>query len=269
MERALPILEIEGTDFLVDVKKLEFKEKENPKNSISLFDMRDLGKGRGYVLEYSPQEKNIPSLFSSTMTVSVTIPEMVALDPEGMSEKYGVPLEMFATKNDFDLMVDQTALKERFSGLLPIVDIAGHPFYVDLRMDMLRPKDDFLSKGIVFSKIEDYYVDEKEIYSIPYNPKSHEFQEIDFSSITEIPQDIIVVSFPHETILDPVGYNRKHGLDELANLKQTNLKSHFKAGQVSWKDTGIVEAIRENKANSLKSETPKSVDQVKRRGPKL
>ncbi|MGJ1359996.1 hypothetical protein ACR79K_25155 [Sphingobacterium siyangense] len=34
-------------------------------------------------------------------------------------------------------------------GMLPTIDIAGHTFYVDIRMDMLRPKDDFLSKGIV------------------------------------------------------------------------------------------------------------------------
>ena len=38
-------------------------------------------------------------------------------------------------------------------GMLPTIDIAGHTFYVDIRMDMLRPKDDFLSKGIVFSDI--------------------------------------------------------------------------------------------------------------------
>jgi hypothetical protein len=269
MERELPTVNVEGTEFLVDVNKLELRERDNPTNAISLFEMRDLGSRNGYAFEYSLTEKNIPSLFIRGETVTVSLPELVTLDPEGMSEKYGVPLEMFATKSDFDLMVDQTALKERLSGLLPIVDIAGHPFYVDLRMDMLRPKDDFLSGGIVFSKIEDYYVDVKEAYCIPYNPKKHEFQEINFSSITEIPKDIIVVSIPHESVLDPIGYNRKHGFDELSNLKESNLKSHFRAGQVAWKDTGIEEAIRENKAKSIKSDTPNAGRSIKRKGPKL
>lgn len=269
MERNLPIFSLKGTDFIVDVKKLELIEKDNPNNVISFFEMRDLGNYNGYAFEYSLTEKNIPSSFLDKETVLVKIPELVTLDPEGMSQKYGVPLEMFATKSDFDLMVDQTALKERLTGLLPIVDIAGHPFYVDLRMDMLRPKDDFLSAGIVFSKIEDYYVDGKEQYYIPYNPKTHEFHEIDFNSITEIPKDIIVISIPHESSLDPIGYNRKHGFDELSNLKESNLKSHFNAGQIGWKDTGIEEAIRENKANSIKIETPKTSKPIKRNGPKL
>ncbi|ANF52998.1 hypothetical protein A0O34_21825 [Chryseobacterium glaciei] len=267
MERELPTVNIEGTEFLVDVNKLELREKDNPNNTISLFEMRDLGNHNGYSFEYSLTEKNIPSSFISGETVTISLPELVTLDPEGMSEKYGVPLEMFATRSDFDLMVDQTALKERLSGLLPIVDIAGHPFYVDLRMDMLRPKDDFLSGGIVFSKIQDYYVDGKDKYFIPYNPKKHEFQEIDFNSVTEIPKDILVVSIPHESALDPIGYNRKHGFDELSNLKESNLKSHFRAGQVSWKDTGIEEAIRENKAKSIK--TSKGDKPIKRKGPKL
>ncbi len=39
-------------------------------------------------------------------------------------------------------------------GMLPTLDIAGHTFYVDLRMNKLRPKDDFISKGIDFTEIK-------------------------------------------------------------------------------------------------------------------
>lgn len=81
-------------------------------------------------------------------------------------------------------------------GMLPTIDIAGHTFYVDIRMDMLRPKDDFLSKGIVFSDIENYYDEDKRTYTIPYNPKTHEFQEPDYRNIKELPKDLIAVSFP-------------------------------------------------------------------------
>ncbi|WP_150114752.1 hypothetical protein [Chryseobacterium sp. IHB B 17019] len=199
MERELPIFSIEGTDFLVDVDKLELREKSNPENTISIFKMQDRQNGKGYLFAYDKVEKNVAGPWTRNETVAVVLPELVTLDPEGMSNKYGVPLELFSTKTDFDLMVDQGALKQRLSGLLPTVDIAGHTFYVDLRMDMLRPKDDFLSKGIEFSKIEDYYIDEKERYWVPYNPKTHEFQDFDVTKIIEIPKDLIMVTFPHQT----------------------------------------------------------------------
>lgn len=72
-------------------------------------------------------------------------------------------------------------------GILPTIEIAGHTFYVDIRMDKLRPKDDFLSDGISFSEIEDYLNEEKEIYIIPYDPQKKELGKIDYETITEIP----------------------------------------------------------------------------------
>jgi hypothetical protein len=269
MEREMPTINIEGTEFMVDVEKMELREKANPENIISVFDMRDLKNGNGYIFTYNTSERNIATYLKRDETLTVKIPEMITLDPEGMSKKYGIPLEMFATKTDFDLMVDQSALKERLSGLLPIVEIGGHPFYVDIRMDMLRPKDDFMSRGIQFSKIEDHYVDEKERYWVPYNPKTHEFQEVDFNMISDIPKDLIMISFPHESKLDPIGYNRMHGFDELFALKETNLKSAFKAGQVPWKETGIEEAIKENKTKSITNNRVKTNTQKKGKGRKL
>ena len=38
-------------------------------------------------------------------------------------------------------------------GILPTIEIHGHTFYVDIRINKLRPKDNFLSNGIVFSEL--------------------------------------------------------------------------------------------------------------------
>ena len=35
MERKLPLLNLVGTDFIVDVEKMEFREKANPNNIIA------------------------------------------------------------------------------------------------------------------------------------------------------------------------------------------------------------------------------------------
>lgn len=274
MKRELPVYNIEGTDFIVDVANLQLREKENPENVIPVLEMRDVGDG--YVFEYSHREKNMPVMLSDEWdAITVKIPELVQLDPVGMAEKYNYAVHAIQGKTDFDLMVDQQALGKRLMGRLTTIDIAGHPFYVDIPMDMLRPKDDFLSSGIVFSQIEHYYDDQKQVYMIPYNPKTHEFQEIDHQNITSLPKDLIAISFPHESVLDPVGYNRKGGWDEAEGLKVTNIKSHFEAKQVDWKETGIEATIQENIKRQKQQQQIKQADESpkagkrQRRGPKL
>ncbi|HEX5553368.1 MAG TPA: hypothetical protein VFX43_08975 [Chitinophagaceae bacterium] len=275
MKREFPVYNIEGTDFIVDVTNLQLMEKENPENVIPVSDMRDVDDG--YVFDYSPKEKNIPTLFGDDTDVrTVKIPELVQLDPTGMAEKYGCTVQELQGKTDFTLMVDQQALGKRLMGQLPTIDIAGHTFFVDIRMDMLRPKDDFLSNGIVFSQIDYCFDDERDAYVIPYNPKKHECQELDHDKITAIPKDIILISFPHESILDPVGHNRKVGCDETYGLKETNVKSRFEAKTVDWKETGIEEIIQDNLRRQQKQQqqlkkTGEShkAGKRQRKGPKL
>ena len=156
-------------------------------------------------------------------------------------------LDEIKGKTDFELMVDPKAFDKRVNkGMLPTVDIAGHTFYVDIRMDMLRPKDDFLSNGIVFSSIENFFDEERQLYFVPYHPKAHEFREIDYETITKIPKDLIVVSFPNERVLDPIGWNRHHGFELIDGLKEKGLKIHFTAKKASWEDIYVPQIIKEN-----------------------
>ncbi|WP_333627472.1 hypothetical protein [Sphingobacterium siyangense] len=246
MERELPIVKIEGTEFLLDVNEVLLREKGNPENTISFFEMDD--EGHGYSFEYNRQRRNIPDPWDATADITtVRLLQLVEMDPEGMALKYGFAVEEIKGKTDFDLMVDQKALEERLQGRLTTIDIAGHTFYVDIPMDMLRPKDDFLSKGIVFSDIDHYYSEEGRVYAIPYSPARREFQELDYDNLTEFPKDLIVVEFPNERFLDPVGWNRKHGWELTDGLKETSLCSHFTARIVDWKETGLQETIEQNR----------------------
>jgi hypothetical protein len=244
MKRELPIHNIAGTDFEVDAMNLRLREKANPGNILYVSDMRDVG--NGYEFDYSPREKNIPMLFTDDLSIrTVMIPDLVRLDPIGMAEKYKHPLDTISGKSDFDLMVDQQALSQRLAGYLPTIDVYGHTFFVDIRMDMLRPKDDFLSSGISFTEIQHYYNDVREAYVIPYNYQKREFQELDHT-MTTIPENLMIVSFPHESKLDPIGFNRNEGFNERNGLKEVNVKSHFEAKVLGWKESCFVEQIREN-----------------------
>lgn len=175
-----------------------------------------------------------------------------------------------------DNKIDQEAYDLRVNkGILPTIDIAGHIFYVDIRMDKLRPKDDFLSKGIVFHEIAHYFSEEANAYIIPYNSQKHEFQELDYDTILEIPKDLIAIQFPIQRDLDPIGWNRKIGWDIKEDLDYSGLKSHFKAKTIPWKETSLPEIIIYNlkvlkeKSNDEKllstAPAPKKTQQRKKR----
>lgn len=255
--RELPLLNIGGTDFVVDVNKFQLREKANEQNVISFKDMTDFGEG--YSFEYSRKLKNIPGIYEKSH-VLIEIPEFVRLDPVGMAQKYGLTLEEVKTKTDFDLMVDQYAFDMRLNkGRLPTIDVAGHLFYVDIRMDMLRPKDDFLSKGIVFDKIDHYFSEERNAYLIPYDPKRHEFRELDYNNIIEFPKDLIAVQFPFQRELDPIGWNRHGGWDITDSLKQIDVKGHFTAKTIPWQQTHLPEIIRENIERGKEQKRPEKL----------
>ncbi|WP_313101600.1 hypothetical protein [Epilithonimonas sp.] len=117
-------------------------------------------------------------------------------------------------------------------GQLPTILIAGYTSFVEIKMDMLKPPDDFLSKRIVFSETQNYYDEEKRSYLIPYNPKTLEFQNIDFNNIKEFPKDLIAVKFSIENELDRIGWNRHHGFELRQGLFSQGFKKEFVAKQI-------------------------------------
>lgn len=255
MERELPVIKLAETEFLVDVENLQIVQKENQKNTISIDEMDD--GGNGYSFTYCRNNKTIVGPgWQKPDLIRVNIPEFVEMDPEGMAAKYGLSLSELIGKTDFDVMVDQEALELRLKGNLPTIEIGGHIFYVDIHMDMLRPHDDFRSKGIRFEDIEFYYDNEGTgEYIIPYHPGRHEFEDIDLHNMVEFPKDLILVGFPHERFLDPIGCNRKAGYDKLHGLKETPVKTHFTARAVDLKGTLFQRIMDRNRGSLEKKES--------------
>ncbi len=243
--RELPEIMIEGTAFVVDVKDFVLREKGRLDNQMSVYEMRDVG--YGYEFDYLPALKNFSAPWAMEGEVLVQIREMVNLDPVGMAKKHSLSLEAIRGMSDFELMVDMEAYYNRISnGTLPVINIAGKPFEVDVERDMLRPKEIPDSKGIKFSDIKSYYDSDEQVYTIPYDPKRQEFVELNYAVIKELPKDIIVVSFPSERLLDRVGWNKLNGFDIIHGLKQNGLTMQFTATQVPWTDTHLPEIIRRN-----------------------
>ena len=243
MERLLPSLTLHGTSFNIDVMKEALIETGNSNNIIPFKEM--LYKGDHYTFSYDMHEKNLPRI-GSTAFEDVQVPPMVKLDPEGMALKYNKSADEIKNKTDFEIMVDQDLYKLRLSGRLPVIEIMNHPFYVDVRMDSLRPKDDFTTLGIRFSEIDDYIHPDDQRYWIPYHPTSHTVKEIDTEKITAIPKDIFLIEIPTLEKLDPVGYARHHGFD-IEQMVMTNpIERNMVAKMLNWNETGLQQIVEKN-----------------------
>lgn len=241
MENELPIYTDPdyGIEFIVDVDKFEFLEKANLDNRYTLADMIDCGE-EGY--RFSHFDK------SSGKDLSITPPQFVTVAPQAMAKKYNKAVEEIFLLTDFELMVDQEAWTRRIKdGQLPTIEIDGHIFFADARIDLLRPKDDFSTMGISFDELDSYFVEEKNLYAFPYDPKTHQIAEFDWDKILEYPKDLIFVEIPQVRILDPVGWNRRWGWGEREGLKETGLQLEFKAETVPWRKSGIDQLIAENR----------------------
>lgn len=257
MERELPTINIMGTDFVVDVIKEELREKGDPLNIMSMKGIADNGPARGYYFTYDVSTKNFPEVeklmqqAESDELVNIELPEFKNIDPIGMAEKYKISLEQVHESNsDFELaVVPGSPLDRRLNkGILPTLEIEGHIFYVDVQMNKLRPKDDFKSKGIDFREIADYYDRYSRLFAIPYNPVTHEFQEIDLSVLRDLPKDTIVIQFPHPHVLDPIGWGKKYG-DEYNYLSFEGMQ--FQAHTLPWSQTNLIENIKRNVGEQL------------------
>jgi hypothetical protein len=265
MERQLPVYKDPqyGIEFIVDVENLELREKAEPENSFGMRDMIDCEE-EGYRINYYGNAE--PSW------VRIVVPQFVTLDPEGMAQKYNKSVEEILLSTDFEIMVDQEQLTRRLQfGELPTIDIAGHTFYAEARLDILRPKDDFSKLGIRFTDLDPYYYEERETYIFPYDPKTHQLAEPDWKKIIEYPKDILLVEIPFVRTLDPVGWNRRGGWPEKAGLKETGLQMKFKAGIIPWHQAGIDDLIAENRLKKPMDKNTKqgSIPYKKRNGPKL
>lgn len=271
MERELPIINIHGTDFRVDIEKLELTEKVNEKNAIPFGYMSDVS--GGYEFDYGLESRNIRNIWTDEESMRVTVPPLMELDPIGMSEKYKVPLEQLKGKTDFEIMVDQQAFDLRVNkGILPTIDIAGSLFYVVLDKECLIPKDDPHSAGIPIPSFGRYdQVLGENVFA--YDPKSPEIKEIDYLNITEIPKGLIAIRLPFSFSMDPVGWNLINNRDAKFGLKTSNFKMHFNSPKIPWEKTDLLDIINENieekKKRQIEHKQKEPIQQKNRKGRRM
>jgi hypothetical protein len=241
--REAPIYVIEGTSFLVDIDSQVLRQTNDQDNEISFINqMQD--HGNFYRLYYDRNERNAAQdLLDQSRAVEIDIPQMTVLDPEGMAEKYGVPIAQLAGKADFDVIVNPKLLQARLAGQLPTIEIANELFTLDLRLREFRHRQDpFLSislRSFDLSKDGNHY-------EAAYNPVLKQVVQID-PQLTEFPDGVIMIRLPNEIGLDPVSVARQYGIDEKEFLRRYPIQSGLKAEVIPLSETNVPAMIRRNR----------------------
>jgi hypothetical protein len=157
-------------------------------------------------------------------------------------------------KDDYDLdfyrSLDESAsMAERLKGRLPIILIAGHPFFVDVHMGLLRPKDNFSTPGLDLNdggiwnertKMRDLY------YHVP------SMTEVKVqSSITELPKDVVLLSIPPPRALDPVGCARMEGVAPTTYTEWYPFRLYTEAKVIPLSETKLAKTVKKNLENTV------------------
>ncbi|MDM8175992.1 hypothetical protein QT327_16825 [Olivibacter sp. 47] len=239
--RHLPTIDIGGFEYEIDVSFDVLRQKEDPLSVIEFCDMEKEEQGYSFVFD---RESQLINYFEEGVEdrIKIHLPEMVELDPEGMSLKYGVPVEKLPEK-DKDLECSHQMIHHRIhEGNLSVIRIVDKDYYVDLRMGQLRATDQFW-KTIDLNRTEEAR-DSSLLFA--YNYHRHELVDID-ENITAYPKNTVLVALPHDSKLDPVGAGRKDWGDELALLDQYPIQQRMEARIFPLeKIKPIAEMIEEN-----------------------
>lgn len=144
---------------------------------------------------------------------------------------------------------EELLIERRDRGKLPTIDIAGHMFYVDTRMEALRPHDDFTTRGIPFYAFKIFAATE-DVARIPYSPSTHSIRWLDFQELeklTAFPKDWVMIEIQYPWKLDPYGFARDNHLDIMEHIKKFPLRDNMKAKVLSWQELGLADVIKRNK----------------------
>lgn len=241
--REAPIFTIEGTSFLVDIDKQVLRQTNDSSHEIS-FITQMTDRGDHYIIPFDPHRKRVyEGDFTYHQIEAIVVPPLIVLDPEGMSRKYGVPVDQLAGKTDFEVIVDQHALYHRLNGILPQINLAGEMFTVDIRNHDLRDSRNF-SPVISLKSFE--LTNDGWHYEAYYHPVMKQVVEID-PKLLEFPEGVVKIRIPNEIGLDPVGTARQYGMDERELLRRYPILIILKAEIIPLSETNIPAMIQRNR----------------------
>ncbi|MDT3402318.1 hypothetical protein [Mucilaginibacter terrae] len=233
---------IEGTSFEVDVAHQLLRQTNDRGNTISFTrDMQD--KGTHYQLQYDLDQRKAQPGALTERTKLITVPQMAWLDPEGMAQVYGKKVEEVMGRPDYDIIVDAGLVVHRHQGVLPMIDIGGEPFIVDIRSKELRQASN-LTNRIPLRQADLSATGDEFLFF--YHLADRCTVELD-PKLTAFPDQVVLVKVPNEVLLDPIATAEACGLDVRQLLRRFPIRKDLKATLVPLADTGVPGMISRNR----------------------
>lgn len=246
-QREMPIYRLGEIDFRVDVRQLLLSDLHKPENIIKLDDLHFT---EGKYVAYLDGDGKLASV-TGKLGTEFQLPQMVVLDPEGMAEVHGKTIEEIRRLTDFDLLVDKDIFSERIGGRKPILEVMGTTFSVDSLEGTLTSE----TSQILLFELDIYIKDD--YYEFPYNTESKTLADLDFETITAIPENTVWVRIPLDYQLDPVGWAQLIGSDPKDACVNHMPKREMSAECIPWKNTKIYEIMERNrKQNDIYDDQP-------------
>ncbi|UCS94342.1 hypothetical protein KZP23_04750 [Echinicola marina] len=135
------------------------------------------------------------------------------------------------------------ALEKRIAGILPEIDIAGHTYTIDIKLQELRNKKEPW-KNLKFDQM--VMSENGENYLFFFRSRR---QELFYASqeMIHVPKDVVMVEIPHELHLDPVGMARKYGMADDYFQKGYPMQEKRIANITPLEKTGLLEHVAQNR----------------------
>ncbi|MET7000712.1 hypothetical protein [Chitinophaga defluvii] len=248
--KILSVYKMERTFFHVDIDNRRFIKVGVPDHTISFDHM--VYKGSHYEMPFDLflEKPPKPGDLNHEDVVITKIPQLVTIALQEMSEKYQVPAYELKNLSDFDLMVDLKALAAREKDLLPVFEIFGKNYNVDLE-DYSFKRGDHKIPLNGFKPVSDPYGDR---YAY-IDSGTHQLVKIDITTIKEMPPERVVkIVIPSNDRLDAyyVGKNREPDLKTY--LLSNPILTGQKARVIPLSQTNIPAIVKSNVNNELRQQ---------------
>lgn len=239
---------IRETPYLVDTETESLKMTYPPALQFVKEEMEDKG-SYNKLLVKTNGSKPTGADIEDGIILSVNLPKEVFTDEFWENQLRINRFNDWSAEYEANLLAVDQKLEERLAGRLNTIEIEGHIFYVDIPMNMLRPENDFLSRGIRFNEIYDYWSVDTTKYHVPYDPVKRQFTEIYMRETEALPDHLVMVEIPSEAILDPVGFARKYDVELVKLIAKRPFTADFKAKRIDFKAAKVEQALTVKPAN--------------------
>ncbi|MET6999389.1 hypothetical protein [Chitinophaga defluvii] len=136
----------------------------------------------------------------------------------------------------------EKAFTERMKGRQPVIEIHGHPFFIEARWGLLTPKGNFLSKGINLNDMCEF---SPGTYRFYYDT-NRMTEAVIRKDIIELPKNVVLIEIPSLLALDPVMMAKRWDEDPRRYLNEYPLKMYNVAKVIPIKKSPLVELVKKN-----------------------